>query len=239
MQSGNTTTALHPAPDEISSPSSRRSRRRSRSSFRYEVKLKRYRYLLAGLSIAFLLIYIFTWLHIAGKSREYEQTLFELRKQQNAMQAVNNELETVKNELDTLVQKRIPGLALLKYDEAISVDDEYIRNIIFTEVINGKKRNYEYRLVMQNDTLSIIHPKVEILLFNEIGIQIGSTQVDYSDSTSEATRAALDPGEVRSYTSSIDLLRDEEPRYFLLAVSDAKQASAKILREHLSTVISP
>ena len=165
--------------------------------------------------------------------------LVELRKQQVAMQAVNTELETVRKELDTLVKERIPGLLPLKYDEAISVDDKYIRNIIFTEVKNAKKRNYEYRLVMHNDTLSVIHPKVEILLFNDIGIQIGIAEVDYMNKSSEASHVALDPGEVRSYTSSINLLRNEEPRYFLLAVSEAKQASADTLREHLSDVISP
>jgi len=238
VQSGNTITTLQSASGELSSSRPRHSRR-SRSSFRYETKIRRYRYLLAGVSIIFLLIYIFTWLHIAGKSREYEQTLLELRKQQIAFQAVNTELETLRNELDTLAQERIPGLQPLKYDEAISVDNEYIRNIIFTEVKNGKNRNYEYRLVMHNETLSVIHPKVEILLFNDIGIQIGTTQVGYMDVSSEASRPALDPGEVRSYTSSINLLRKEEPRYFLLAVSEAKQASADKLREHLSDVISP
>lgn len=238
MQPGNTTTTLAPASGEISTSRSRHSRR-SRSSFRYEAKIRRYRYLIAGISIVFLLIYVFTWLHIAGKSREYEHTLLELRKQQVAIQAVSTELETVRSELDKLVQERIPGLLPLKFDEAISVDEDYIRNIIFTEVKNGKKRNYEYRLVMHNETLSVIHPKVEILLFNDIGIQIGSAQVGYMDSSSEATRAALDPGEVRSYTSSINLLRNEEPHYFLLAVSEARQASADKLREHLSDVISP
>jgi len=127
---------------------------------------------------------------------------------------------------DMMVQDRIPGLLPLIYDEAITVDAGYIRNIIFTLVKNGKQRSYEYRLVMHNDTLSIISPAVEILLFNDTGIQIGVTQVEYRDASTKTERIALDPGEVRSYTSSIDLIRDEEPTYFLLAISEANQASA-------------
>ena len=155
------------------------------------------------------------------------------------MKAASSELETARNAMDTLVQNRIPGLLPLKYDEAISVDDKYIRNIIFTLVKNGKKRNYEYRLVMHNDTLSVIRPVVEILLFNDIGIQIGVTQVENTDASTETERSVLDPGEVRSYTSSIDLIRDEEPSYFLLEVSVANQVSADRLRKQLGDVISP
>jgi len=238
VQPGNTTIALQPASGDNPSSRSRHSRR-SRSSYRCDAKIRRYKYLLAGISTLFLLIYLFTWFHIAAKSREYERTLLELRKQQNALQAVTTELATVRNELDTLVQERIPGLRPLKYDEVISVDDGFIRNITFTLARNGKKRNYEYRLVMHNDTLSVIRPDVQILLFNELGIQIGVTQVEYMDASGGAARSALDPGEVRSYTSSIDLLRDEEPHYFLIAAAETNLAPADSLRKQLKDVISP
>lgn len=213
--------------------------RRSRSSYRCNARIRRYQYLLAGISIFFLLIYIFTWLHTSRKSTDNEKVLLELRKQEITLEAVSSELETVRSEMDMLVQNRIPGLLPLKYDEAINFDDSYIRNIIFTQVRNGKKRNYEYRLVMHNDTLSVIHPVVEILLFNDIGIQVGVTQVEYTDASTGTGRSVLDPGEVRSYTSSIDLIRDEEPSYFLLVLSEAKQVPTDRLREQLGDVISP
>ena len=230
VKSDNTAATIQSTSSKHSSSRSRRSRR-SRSSYRCEAKIRRYKYLLAGISILFLLIYIFTWFHIARESTEHEQTLLELRKQEIALKAVTSELETVRNEMDALVQNRIPGLLPLKYDEAITVDDSYIRNIIFTLVKNGKKRNYEYRLVMHNDTLSVIRPVVEILLFDDTGIQIGMTQVEYRDASTVTEHSALDPGEVRSYTSSIELLRDAEPSYFLLTVSEANRGSAYRLRE--------
>jgi len=230
MQSDNTTTTLQSTSSKNPSSRSRQSRR-SLSSYHCKAKIRRYKYLLVGISTLFLLIYVFTWLHIARKSTEHEQTLLELRKQEIAMSAITSELETVRNEMNTLVQNRIPGLLPLKYDEAITIDDKYIRNIIFTLVKNGQKRSYEYRLVMHNDTLSVIHPIVKILLFNDIGMQIGVTQVEYMDASTGTERSVLYPGEVRSHTSSIDLIRDEEPSYFLLAASEANQVSAGILRE--------
>jgi len=212
---------------------------RSRSSYRYEARIRRCKYLLAGISILFLLIYIFTWFYITRKSAESEQALLELRIQEKTLNTINSELETARNERDALVQGRIPGLVPLTYDETITTDNEYIRNIIFTMVKNGNKGTYEYRLVMHNDILSVIHPIVEILLFNDIGIQIGLAQVEHADVSTGTTRSALDPGEVRSYTAAIDMIRDEEPHYFLLAISEANQASADKLREHLGDVISP
>jgi len=226
VESGNTT-------------ASRSSSSRSRSSYRYRAKIRRYKYLLACISTLFLLSYIFTWFYLDRKSTEYEQMLLEFRKQEITVKAISNELATARSELDALVQGRIPALLPLTYDEAITVDDGYIRNIIFTLVRNGKKRNYEYRLVMHNDSLSVIRPVVDILLFNDIGIQIGVAQIKYMDASSGTERSVLDPGEVRSYTSSIDLIRDEEPSYFLLAVSETNRAPADRLREQLGDVISP
>lgn len=238
MQSGSMTSTLSPGAGEPAASRSRRSRR-SRASYRYDAKIKRYKYLLAGITLVFLVIFTLTWVYIAGRSRTHEQTLLELRKLEKALQAITGELESARSELDTLVRERIPGLQPLSYDEAINVDHELVRNIIFTMVKNGKKRNFEYRLVLHNDTLSVIRPEIEVLLFNDIGIQIGATRVDYTDATDDSARSALDPGEVRSYTSSIDLMRDENPRYFLLAVSEARQINSDRLREHLGGVISP
>jgi hypothetical protein len=213
--------------------------RRSRSSYRCDARIKRYKTLLAGISILFLLICLFTWFYVARKSAQSEQALLELRIQEKSLNTLNSELETVRNERDALVKGRIPGLLPLTYDETITTDHQYIRNIIFTMVKNGNKETYEYRLVVHNDTLSVIHPVVEILLFNNIGIQIGLAKMEHTNASMGTNRLALDPGEVRSYTAAIELIRDEEPHYFLLAVSEAKQASADKLREQLGDVISP
>ena len=203
--------------------------------------VRRYQLLLAGISILFLIILIFSWLQTARESSEYHQAILDLRKQEVLAKNLASELETVKNERDILVQERIPGLIPLTYDEAINIDNEYVRNIIFTLAKTGKKNIYEYRLVLHNNTLSIARPKAKIILFSDIGIQIGMAQIEQTDASTETdARAALDPGEVRSYTAAIDLTRNEEqPSYFLLDISETSNTATDKLRKQLEGVITP
>ena len=216
------------------------SSRRSRSSYRHSTRTRRYRLLLAGISILFLVILIFSWLQTTRESSQYHQAVLNLRKQEVLAKNLARELETVKKERDVLVQERIPGLTPLTYDEAINIDNEYARNIIFTLAKTGKKNIYEYRLVLHNNTLSIARPKAKIILFSDIGIQIGMAQIEQTDASTETdTRAALDPGEVRSYTAAIDLTRNEEPSYFLLDISEASNIATDKLRKQLDGVITP
>jgi hypothetical protein len=202
--------------------------------------IKRYRLLLAGISILFLVILIFSWLYLAGESSEHHQAILDFRKQEVLAKNLASELETVKNERDVLVQERIPGLTPLTYDETINIDNEYVRNILFTLAKSGKKNIYEYRLVLHNNTLSIARLKAEIMLFNNVGIQIGMAQIEQTDATNDTDiRAALDPGEVRSYTAAIDLIRAEEPSYFLLVISERSNTATEKLRQQLDGVITP
>ena len=216
------------------------SRRRSRSSYRYANTVRRYRLLLAGISILFLVILIFSWLQAARKSSEHHQAILDLRKQEVLTKNLTEELGTIKNERDILVQERIPGLIPLTYDAAINIDNKHVRNIIFTLAKSGKKNIYEYRLVLHNNTLSIFRPKARIILFNDIGIQIGMARVEQNDATTKTgARTALDPGEVRSYTAAVDLILNEEPSYFLLDISATGNTSTDKLRKQLDGVILP
>jgi hypothetical protein len=212
--------------------------RHPRSSYRYESRVRRYKIYIALISLFFLIALFFMWLDSNNDSSEYHQAILDMRKQEVVTKKLATELETVKAERDILVQQRIPGLIPLLYDETINVDNKYVRNIIFTLAKSGKKNIYEYRLVLHNNTLTVARPKAEIILFNNIGIQIGMAQIEQSDATIEIDgRAALDPGEVRSYTAAIDLIRDEEPSYFLLIISESKHTATDKLREQLDGVI--
>jgi hypothetical protein len=196
--------------------------------------------LLAGVSILFLIILIFTWLHFARESSDHRQAILELRKQEVLTENLTRELEAVNNELNVLVQERIPGLTPLTYDETIDIDNEYVRNILFTLAKSGKKNIYEYHLVLHNNSLTIARLKAEIMLFNNVGIQIGMAQIEQTDAINDIDmRAALDPGEVRSYTAAIDLIRDEEPSYFLLVISERSNTATEKLRQQLDGVITP
>jgi len=205
-------------PDRSSRPhgTSTRHRKRSRSDHRCRAKIRRYKYLVTGITITFLLIYIFTWFHISAESTRHAQSALQLRKLETSLQGVTAELDQVRSERDELVHGRIPNLAPLVFDEAIAIDDDYIRNVIFTLVKNGNNNIYEYRLVLNNNSLSVIRPKIEIFLFNELGIQIGNARVESTNATTNINRVTLEPGEVRSYSDTIKMLRQGEPGYFLI-----------------------
>lgn len=193
---------------------------------------------LAGLGLLFLIALFFMWLNSNNDYSEYHQAILDLRKQEAVTKDLAAELEKVKSELDILVQERIPGLIPLRYDEAINVDNKYVRNIIFTLAKSGKKDIHEYRLVLHNNTLTVARPRAEIILFSDIGVQIGMAQIEQSDATTEADgRASLDPGEVRSYTATIDLIRNEKPSYFLLIISENGHTATDKLREQLDGII--
>ena len=201
--------------------------------------VRRYKIYLAIISLIFLIILFFMWVDSSKDYSEYHQAILDLRKQEAVTKNLATELETVKGERDILVQQRIPGLVPLRYDETINIDNKYVRNIIFTLAKSGKKNIYEYRLVLHNNTLTVARPKAEIILFNDTGIQIGMAHIEQSDATTEIDgRAVLDPGEVRSYTAAIDLIRNEEPSYFLLIISEANHTATDKLREQLDGIIS-
>jgi hypothetical protein len=182
--------------------------------------------MLAVVSMLLVLSNLFTWFYNARKSAESRQALLTLHVQEQSLDALKSELETLRNERHALVQGRIPGLSPLTYDEMITTDNETVRNIIFTKVKNRRKKTYEYHLVLNNNTLSPISPIVEIMLFNEVGIQVGSAGVGQTNGSAGPVSPALEPGEVRSYTANIDLMRNEAPRYFLLNISNIDHASA-------------
>ena len=129
--------------------------------------------------------------------------------------------------------------ALVVDDEALAIDNDYIRNVIFTLVRNGSRTIYEYRLVLSNDGLSVIRPKVEIFLFNELGIQIGNAEVQARNATTNIDRMTLEPGEVRSYSDTIKMLRKGQPAYFLIHARPGGQAEEEDAREQASVILPP
>jgi hypothetical protein len=154
------------------------------------------------------------WFYTSGLSVENEHISAELYRQTQQLTATKAALEKLQGERDSLIQGRLPNLLPLEYDKAIPLTEKYLRNIIFTLIKNQEKVATEYRVVLQNDTLSVIHPEVKILFFGDLGIQIGAAEITpYELDTDEAT---LEPGEIRSYSGPIELFREGIPHYFLV-----------------------
>ena len=107
---------------------------------------------------------------------------------------------------------------MLEFDSTINIDHSYFRNIGFTLTGTSDNKNYEYRIVLHNDSLNVIAPAVTVFLFDDRGIQVGSTVLSKIDSTSKVEFNNLQPNETRSYTGRIGLNIHSEPKYFLVDV---------------------
>ena len=194
----------------------------SRSSHSRSVKkIFHLRIIVAVLSVA-LLITIFGWIAASMKLIAVEDQFHDYQLSSSEGMSISEsqaaEIERLKTEKEILVKGVIPGLRLLEFDSTINIDDQYFRNIGFTLTGTSHSKNYEYRIVLHNDSLNVVTPAVTVFLFDDRGIQVGSTVLSKMDATSKAEFNVLQPNETRSYTGRIALNIQSEPKYFLVDV---------------------
>ena len=194
----------------------------SRSSHSRSVKkIFHLRIIVAVLSVA-LLITIFGWIAASMKLIAFEDQFHDYQLSSSEGMSISEsqaaEIERLKTEKEILVKGVIPGLRLLEFDSTINIDDQYFRNIGFTLTGTSHSKNYEYRIVLHNDSLNVVTPAVTVFLFDDRGIQVGSTVLSKMDATSKAEFNVLQPNETRSYTGRIALNIQSEPKYFLVDV---------------------
>lgn len=72
--------------------------------------------------------------------------------------------------------------------------------------------------MLHNDSLNVIAPAVTVFLFDDRGIQVGTTVLSKIDATSKVEFSSLQPNETRSYTGRIGLNIQSEPKYFMVDV---------------------
>jgi hypothetical protein len=125
------------------------------------------------------------------------------------------QLEKLRKDLAEMTLSRLPGLTPLEFDKVIPVEDRYVKNIVFTLAGKGDDKSYEFKIVTHNATLTLIHPQVDVLFFDRAGIQVGVARIGVQpDGT--PTLDVLDRGEIRSFSSKIELADDAAPAYFRL-----------------------
>jgi hypothetical protein len=212
------------APGIDSQDAMRRSSRGSSGHSRHSRsarKILKQKLIILGLSLALfiaLLGWLFTALKLSSVSDDYHDYRISSRTELGERKQNSAELEQLRSERDALVNGLIPGLRPLKFDETIDIGEQYFRNIAFTLTGTRYSRNYEYRVVLNNDSLNIIAPKVAVFLFDARGIQVGTAQLSKRQATSKVESENLQPNETRAYTGSVDLNLQFEPRYFLVRV---------------------
>ncbi len=151
-----------------------------------------------------------------------EKIKWSLQEKERLLEQAHADLAQVQQQIAVLVEGRIPKLRPLVYDQTISISERYVRDVIFTRTgLKSSDRVFEFRVVLENDSNWMVTPQVQILLFNDIGIQVGVRTLTHHLATNQANASPLMAGEVRIYSSTIPLNKQREaPRYFLFEFHD-------------------
>lgn len=121
------------------------------------------------------------------------------------------EIKTLKNEIKELTLNRLPGLTGLNYDEVLKVDEQYVKNIVFTRTGKKGAHLYEYKVVLENHGAAL-QPALKVILFNRSGVQVGMSELSNKVDQGGITR--LDQDEVRTHYAVVQLADKAEPEYF-------------------------
>ncbi|WP_210023810.1 hypothetical protein [Methylocaldum sp. RMAD-M] len=139
------------------------------------------------------------------------------KKQALELQALKPEVEKLRADIAALTTSRLPNLTKLEFDKVIPLDLGYVKNIVFTVAGKNSDKHYEYKIVMHNTDLTLIHPEVDVLFFDRVGVQVGVSKIGFhQDGTPNLDM--LERGEVRSFSSMVDLTGDADPEYFRVKI---------------------
>ena len=180
--------------------------------------------LLAIVILVSFFIALFLSIRLFKLSDENSGLIISVRQSQIELDKLRPEVEELRAGMNDLVEGRIPNLRPLEFDKVIALDENYVKNIAFTLASNADEKRYEYKFVMNNQSIYVVWPRVRILMFDNMGIQVGLAEMrgDYSANSQSSNLA---PSEVRSYSSKIVLTEGDDPVYFrLLAFNDNPSA---------------
>jgi len=177
---------------------------------------------LLSLVVLLVLVEFFTGLLLGTRlytlDRQNQALRIELTQLQEGLRQSEPQVRQMRQDLDELVRGKLPRLRELEYDHVLPLNEGYLKNIAFTQVTSRDARGYEYKLVVQNNTRTLLWPEIRIYLFDAVGIQVGGAAIGTQDPTALKT-SSLGVGEVRSYAGTLDLIDpDETPRYFLVRI---------------------
>ncbi|CAL1240337.1 hypothetical protein [Candidatus Methylocalor cossyra] len=187
-------------------------RRRHRSSKNNKLVL----FLGIGLVVETVLL-LAVYLKMSIAEQENLELILTERKQSQELDLLRPQVNKLQADIAAMTQSRLPDLIRLEFDKVIPIDRDYVKNIVFTVAGRGGEKHYEYKIVMHNGGLNLIHPQVDILFFDHVGIQVGISRLGVQpDGT--PTLEMMDRGETRSFSSKIELSDKVQPEYFRLRI---------------------
>jgi len=173
-----------------------------------------------GLALVAFFTVLFLGTQFYSLNRENQELRARLAHAEDELTKVTPELEKLRIDLEQLVRGRLPRLRELKYDQVLPLDQGYLKNVTFTEITNRNNRIHEYKLVVQNNTSATLWPEIQLLVFNEIGIQVGGSEIG-THHPNALKASSLDIGEARSYSAAIQLIdKEAAPAYFMIRIPE-------------------
>jgi hypothetical protein len=163
---------------------------------------------LSWIGFAVLTFALCAWA-LRATSRERAAESLRLQQRGELLQ-LQRELDAARAEIAVLVAGRIPGLHALAFDSVIPIGNAYVRNASFTRVEEAGVAQYEYKLVLANESDVMVQPLLDLVIFDRVGVEIGRARIGGA----EPDEKALFPGASRSYAGALALLPDSEPAWF-------------------------
>lgn len=200
----------------MSSEQNRNGRRSASRHHSNRSKQKRLVLILSGLLALSFVLNLLLGVKLGSAAREEALAVAVEQKLQRELSELRPKLEKMASEIEALTLKRLPGLAKLKYDKVLPVGQQYIKNIVFTQTGSDEKRRYEYKVVMDNRNLLPVRPEVRILFFDRVGIQVGFSELGMGNGL--PITEPLERGEIRAYSSSVELADELDPQYFQVQI---------------------
>lgn len=179
-------------------------------------KRKRLILILSAVLVASFFLNLILGVKLGSYAREATlQTVIE-QKLQRELAEVKPLLKAMELEVKALTLKRLPGLVELTYDAVLKINKQYVKNIVFTRTGKANVKRYEYKIVMDNRNLMPVKPEVRIIFFDRVGIQVGFSELGMGNGL--PISGHLERGEIRAYSSAVELSDDIEPKYFQIQV---------------------
>jgi hypothetical protein len=140
--------------------------------------------------------------HAAGESRMHEIAF---------LRAENREL---KDRLGGLVKERIPDLRPIRMEQVIPINEGPVKDIHFLVSGTDEEKFLEYKTMLRNAGSGTLQVRLNLQLFNRVGIQIGESAIGGRQDAA-GVPAELNGGELASFSGQVPVgTESDPPAYF-------------------------
>ncbi len=186
--------------------------RRASRYYRCRRKNRILKFLLLLMVVGYAVVGGVSYLYVKEAQHQAQEAKGAVNRDAERLAELEDLVEKMKVEMDALTRGRIPSLNKIVYDEVITIGEKYVKNLVFTLTRRGGQRTYEYKLVMHNTGSNVVQPRLRLILFDRVGLQLGISELKGQNDV------VLIPDETRSHYAEVELTRQGEPVYYLLEV---------------------